>query len=65
MENLLRLQLVDHPLIRPSSIHSPDVLSQYADDFLYLGCVRFVKQASNFRGQQQQLLCASASDIVQ
>lgn len=38
-------QLVDHPLIRPSSIHNPDVLAQYADEYLYLGCVRFVKQA--------------------
>lgn len=38
------LQLVDHPTIRPSNIHNPEVLAQYADDFLYLGCVRFVKQ---------------------
>ncbi|GFR47400.1 hypothetical protein Agub_g9117 [Astrephomene gubernaculifera] len=37
-------QLVAHPLIKPKSIHNADVLEAYADTYLYLGCVAFVKQ---------------------
>lgn len=37
-------QLVGHPLIRPKSIHNPDILEAYARDYMYLGCVAFVKQ---------------------
>ena len=44
------LQLVDHPFIKPSAIHSHEVLEGYADEFLYLGCVKFVKQASSSGG---------------
>ena len=44
-------QLVRHPFIRPSSIHDEEVLSSYSQDFLYLGCVRFVKQASGAGGR--------------
>ncbi len=38
------LQLVDHPFIKPSSILSHEVLESYASEYLYLGCVQFVKQ---------------------
>ena len=34
-----------HPLIKPKSIGSGDVLEAYARDYTYLGCVQFVKQA--------------------
>ena len=37
-------QLMDHPFIRPRSIHSQEVLDTCAPDYMYLGCVRFVKQ---------------------
>lgn len=37
-------QLLDHPFIKPSSIHSHEVLEGYAGEYLYLGCVQFVKQ---------------------
>ncbi|KAI8469681.1 MAG: PTPA-domain-containing protein [Monoraphidium minutum] len=37
-------QLVGHPVIRPKSIHNPEVLEAYAGDYMYLGCVAFVKQ---------------------
>lgn len=37
-------QLIGHPSVRPMGIHSPDVLATYADDYLYLGCVQFVKE---------------------
>ncbi len=37
-------QLIDHPFIRPPSILSQETLDTCSDDYLYLGCVRFVKQ---------------------
>ncbi|KXZ47301.1 hypothetical protein GPECTOR_36g27 [Gonium pectorale] len=37
-------QLIQHPMIKPKSIHNPDVLEAYAGAYLYLGCVKFVKQ---------------------
>ena len=37
-------QLIDHPFIRPRSIHSQEVLDTCSGDYMYLGCVRFVKQ---------------------
>lgn len=37
-------QLVGHPMIKPKSIHNPDVLEAYSHEYLYLGCVKFVKQ---------------------
>lgn len=33
-----------HPVIRPKSIHNPEVLEAYSSDYMYLGCVRFVKE---------------------
>ena len=35
-------QLAGHPHIRPSSIHSVDIVETYGDQYLYLGCVRHV-----------------------
>lgn len=40
-------QLVDHPFIKPSSILSHEVLESYASEYLYLGCVQFVKQVGH------------------
>ncbi|KAL4431093.1 hypothetical protein ABPG75_006349 [Micractinium tetrahymenae] len=37
-------QLIDHPFIKPSSIHAREVLEGYSGEYLYLGCVQFVKQ---------------------
>lgn len=37
-------QLVDHPFIKPTSIHAHEVLEGYAGEYLYLACVQFVKQ---------------------
>ncbi|PNH03394.1 Serine/threonine-protein phosphatase 2A activator [Tetrabaena socialis] len=37
-------QLINHPMIKPRSIHNPDILEAYADAYLYLGCIKFVKQ---------------------
>ena len=37
---------MDHPFLRPSSIHDPRALEEQAEDFLYFASVRFVKQAS-------------------
>ena len=37
-------QLVGHPMIKPKSIHSPDVMEGYAHEYMYLGSIKFVKQ---------------------
>ncbi|CAK0782979.1 hypothetical protein CVIRNUC_006174 [Coccomyxa viridis] len=37
-------QLIDHPYIRPRSIHNKEILDTCSEDFMYLSCVRFVKQ---------------------
>lgn len=37
-------QLQGHPMIKPKSIHNPDVLEGYSGEYMYLGCVSFVKQ---------------------
>ena len=39
-------QLNGHPSITPSSIHSQAVLDSNAEDYLYIGCVKFVKHVS-------------------
>ena len=38
-------QLISHPFIRPGSILNKEVLDTCWEDYLYLSCVRFVKQA--------------------
>ena len=64
-------QLVDHPFIKPSSIHSHELLEGYAGEYLYLGCIKFVKQVrprgkdrvparGPARGQQHALPCPNA-----
>eukprot|EP01119_Soliformovum_irregulare_P000050 TRINITY_DN10041_c0_g1_i1.p1 TRINITY_DN10041_c0_g1~~TRINITY_DN10041_c0_g1_i1.p1 ORF type:complete len:304 (+),score=70.65 TRINITY_DN10041_c0_g1_i1:14-925(+) len=34
-------QLVGHSLIRPNSIHQKDMVESYADEYLYMGCIKF------------------------
>jgi hypothetical protein len=34
----------DHKYIRPTSIHSKDIVDEYAKDYMYLSCVKFVNQ---------------------
>ena len=41
------MQLIDHPFIKPASIHTHEVLEGYGGEYLYLGCIRFVMQASD------------------
>lgn len=40
-------QLVNHPLIRPKSIHNPEIMEEFTHEYLYLGCIAFVKQVSS------------------
>lgn len=40
-------QLLGNPLIQPSSIHNDQIVNTYADEYLYLGCIRFIRQASH------------------
>lgn len=36
-------QLMGHPVLKPKSIHNGEVLQEMEDEYMYLGCVRFVK----------------------
>ncbi|MCO5560214.1 hypothetical protein L7F22_013824 [Adiantum nelumboides] len=37
-------QLVDHKYMKPKSIHNEDILENFSKEYLYLGCVSFVKK---------------------
>lgn len=37
-------QLIDHPYIKPSAILDNEAIKLYADDYLYLSCINFVKR---------------------
>lgn len=36
-----------HDRITPTAIHDERILTEYADDFLYLACIRFLKQVKS------------------
>lgn len=38
-------QLIDHKYMKPKSIHNPDILENFSNEYLYLACVSFVKKA--------------------
>lgn len=31
-------------MVKPSSIHDHTVVEMFADDYMYLACIRFIKQ---------------------
>ncbi|XP_076955061.1 uncharacterized protein LOC143629765 [Bidens hawaiensis] len=37
-------QLVDHKYMKPKSIHNEDILENFANEYLYLQCIAFVKK---------------------
>lgn len=37
-------QLKDHKYMKPKSIHNQDILDSFSHEYLYLGCVQFVKK---------------------
>jgi len=37
-------QLINHKYIRPKSICNSEVLEGYADEYMYLGCIRFINE---------------------
>lgn len=37
-------QLIDHKYMKPKSIHNEDILDNFSQEYLYLGCVNFVKK---------------------
>jgi serine/threonine-protein phosphatase 2A activator len=37
-------QLKGHKYMKPKSIHNQDILDSFSHEYLYLGCVQFVKQ---------------------
>lgn len=40
-------QLIAHPMIKPKSIHNADILEAYSSTYLYLNCIKFVKQVTS------------------
>jgi len=34
----------DHPKIKPKSIHSPDLVDSFAEDYMYLSCIKFINE---------------------
>ncbi|KAJ3695831.1 hypothetical protein LUZ60_001208 [Juncus effusus] len=37
-------QLIDHKYMKPKSIHNPDILENFANEYMYLQCVQYVKK---------------------
>ena len=37
-------QLIGHKTIKPKSVHEEQVLETQSDDYLYVGCIRFIKE---------------------
>ncbi|MQM11627.1 hypothetical protein Taro_044532 [Colocasia esculenta] len=37
-------QLVDHKYMKPKSIHNQDILDNFSGEYMYLGCIAFVKK---------------------
>ncbi|CAD7697839.1 unnamed protein product [Ostreobium quekettii] len=37
-------QLVDHPVVKPKSIHDADLVREMGDEYLYMRCVGFVRE---------------------
>lgn len=35
-------QLVDHPRIEPSKFYYQDIVNEYADQFLFIGCIQYI-----------------------
>ena len=40
-------QLIDHPSIQPSGVNSMAVVNEYADRYLYMGCIKFIRDIKN------------------
>lgn len=35
-------QLANHPILKPKSIHDDQILEDFGEDYIYLGCIRFI-----------------------
>lgn len=40
-------QLIGHPTVRPSGVNSTAVVTECADAYLYMGCVKFIRDIKN------------------
>ena len=43
-------QLYSHPHLRPKSIHDDDVLQEFGDEYIYLGCIEFINSIKTTAG---------------
>lgn len=39
-------QLRGHKYIRPKSIHDPEIVEEYAKDYMYFACIQFINSVS-------------------
>ena len=37
-----------HKYLRPKSIHDPDILEQFGDDYMYFACIKFINSVRSF-----------------
>jgi len=58
-------QLVDHKYIKPKSIHSEDVLEGYAQEYLYLHCIAFIRKMKTGRFEEHSPLLNDVSGVQQ
>jgi len=40
-------QLIDHKYIRPKSITNKETVDNFAADFMYLGCIKFINEVKS------------------
>jgi serine/threonine-protein phosphatase 2A activator len=43
-------QLYSHPYLRPKSIHSPEILEELGDEYIYLSCISFINSIKTTAG---------------
>ncbi len=55
-------QLRGHKYIRPKSIHDDDIVSEFAKDYMYLSCVKFINSVG---GTSYPCLCCPSAVHLQ
>jgi len=52
-------KIIGHPTIKPKSIHDNNIVLQFSDDYLYLACIKFIREVT-----KQQFLFFSKTQIL-
>jgi serine/threonine-protein phosphatase 2A activator len=56
-------QLVDHPAVKPDGILNDRLVDTYADEYLYLSCVKFVKKVKKGPLQETSPMLTDISGV--